>query len=65
MFQDLENIPRSPYELPDGKILELGSERYEACEILFNPGEFNISEDIVRPDEILYGFDNEMNASIF
>ncbi|GAB5361772.1 hypothetical protein AAMO2058_000741200 [Amorphochlora amoebiformis] len=44
--KDFENIPRSTYELPDGKILELGSERYEATEVLFNPGEFAISQEI-------------------
>jgi len=44
--KDYENVPRTSYELPDGKILEIGSERYEASEILFNPGNFNISQDI-------------------
>jgi len=44
--KDFENIPRTSYELPDGKLLEIGSERYEATEILFNPGSFNINQDI-------------------
>mmetsp|Transcript_14987 Transcript_14987/g.26961 ORF Transcript_14987/g.26961 Transcript_14987/m.26961 type:complete len:432 (+) Transcript_14987:140-1435(+) len=44
--KDFENIPRVPYELPDGKLLELGSERYEASEVLFNPVDFNITQDI-------------------
>ena len=33
-----ENINKSAsYELPDGQIIEINQERYEVCEIMFNP----------------------------
>mmetsp|Transcript_3502 Transcript_3502/g.8272 ORF Transcript_3502/g.8272 Transcript_3502/m.8272 type:complete len:437 (+) Transcript_3502:145-1455(+) len=44
--KEYENIPLSDYELPDGNILRIGSERYQASEILFNPGEFEFNEEI-------------------
>ncbi|KAK8934154.1 Actin-related protein 4 [Platanthera zijinensis] len=31
------NIPTMSYELPDGQILEIGSDRFKAPDILFNP----------------------------
>jgi len=32
------------YELPDGRIIKLGSERFEAPEVLFNPGLLDLDE---------------------
>ncbi|XP_020221948.1 actin-related protein 4 isoform X1 [Cajanus cajan] len=31
------NIPMTPYELPDGQIIEVGSDRFKIPDILFNP----------------------------
>lgn len=42
-----ESIPRVPYELPDGQILQVGSERFEASDVLFNmPKGFKRNVDI-------------------
>lgn len=30
-------LPTAQYELPDGKVIEVGPERFKACELLFNP----------------------------
>ena len=30
-------MPLAQYELPDGKTIEVGAERFKACELLFNP----------------------------
>jgi actin-like protein 6A len=30
-------MPFAQYELPDGKIIDVGPERFKACELLFNP----------------------------
>lgn len=30
-------IPSQTYELPDGKVIDVGAERFKACELLFNP----------------------------
>jgi len=30
-------IPFAQYELPDGKVIDVGGERFKACELLFNP----------------------------
>jgi actin-like protein 6A len=35
---DVANMPSTPYELPDGRTLELGIERFKVPELLFNPG---------------------------
>eukprot|EP00850_Spirogloea_muscicola_P020891 SM000229S07527 [mRNA] locus=s229:121470:126462:- [translate_table: standard] len=31
------NIPTTPYELPDGQMIEVGSDRFRVAEALFNP----------------------------
>ncbi|XXG71172.1 hypothetical protein AAC387_Pa07g0487 [Persea americana] len=31
------NIPMTPYELPDGQIIEIGADRFKTPDILFNP----------------------------
>ncbi|PKU85689.1 actin-related protein 4 isoform X1 [Dendrobium catenatum] len=31
------NIPMTPYELPDGQIIEIGADRFKIPDILFNP----------------------------
>lgn len=31
------NIPTTPYELPDGQIIEIGADRFKISDILFNP----------------------------
>ncbi|KAF1868395.1 hypothetical protein Lal_00008202 [Lupinus albus] len=31
------NIPTTPYELPDGQIIEIGADRFKIPDILFNP----------------------------
>ncbi|XP_024383760.1 actin-related protein 4 [Physcomitrium patens] len=31
------NIPTTPYELPDGQIIEVGADRFKISDILFNP----------------------------
>lgn len=31
------NIPMTPYELPDGQMIEIGSDRFKIPDILFNP----------------------------
>jgi len=32
-----QQMQTAQYELPDGKIIEVGAERFKACELLFNP----------------------------
>jgi actin-like protein 6A len=34
---DIANLPTTPYELPDGRMVELGSERLKVPELLFTP----------------------------
>lgn len=36
------------YELPDGRVIKIGSERYEAPEVLFNPGLLDLEDDGVH-----------------
>jgi actin-like protein 6A len=35
--EDAAGAPSAPYELPDGRAIEVGSERYKIPELLFNP----------------------------
>jgi len=37
------NIAQIPYELPDGNLLEIGSDRFQIPELLFNPAPLNES----------------------
>src|SRR5438045_3766366 len=38
-----QSIPNMQYELPDGKMLDVGTERFLAPERLFNPQDFDVS----------------------
>ncbi|ESR54175.1 hypothetical protein CICLE_v100208362mg, partial [Citrus x clementina] len=31
------NIPMTPYELPDGQVIEIGADRFKTPDVLFNP----------------------------
>ncbi|KAG0610907.1 hypothetical protein M758_7G100900 [Ceratodon purpureus] len=31
------NIPTTPYELPDGQVIEIGADRFKIADIMFNP----------------------------
>lgn len=40
-FSANANIPGIPYELPDGQMIDLGTERFKVPELLFNPAPYN------------------------
>jgi len=50
------------YELPDGRIIKLGSERYEAPEVLFHPG--LIDSESVGVHEMLFNMIQEADIDL-
>merc|ERR1711935_840550 len=52
----------SKYELPDGRIIKLGSERYEAPEVLFNPSLIDLEDDGVH--EMLFNMIQEADIDL-
>ncbi|QHN78194.1 Actin-related protein [Arachis hypogaea] len=44
------NIPMTSYELPDGQIIEIGSDRFKIPDILFNPSLVQVIDSINKCD---------------
>lgn len=65
--QEMATIPSSPYELPDGKVLEVGVERYKVPELLFNPAmlaSLPVPPELLGKEESLKGLTAMANESI-
>ena len=59
--------PRSPYQLPDGQVVELGDERHRAPEVLFRPSLLG-SEALPVHDVLLTAIrrsDLDLRATLF
>lgn len=50
------------YELPDGRIIKLGRERFEAPEVLFNPGLIDSEQDGTA--DMLFNMINEADIDL-
>ena len=35
--ESMQQMPNTAYELPDGKTIDIGAERFKTCEMMFNP----------------------------
>lgn len=65
--QEIANIPSAPYELPDGKTLEVGIERYKVPELLFNPALLStlpVPPELAGKEAALKGLTAMANESI-
>lgn len=50
--QDIANLPSLHYELPDGKVVAMGAERYDVGEILFDPVSLETAPDGVSEGDL-------------